>query len=176
VKNAKDFRPFRESAPDYARRDPATGRVGRGAQLARKHPKPPTPDDPAIAMRLAERRAAIVADRGGLEQLTAVQLAAIDRFTMLELFVEGWERFFVRSGLMSRQGRVRSGYAAGYLATVAQLMRLSQLIGLDRAARTVPDESPREWLERTKPHVHDAHEQADTDAEDSSSTQEESCP
>lgn len=153
MRRTVDFRPFRESTPDFGRRDPATGRIGRGAQLARKHPTPPSPDDPAIAARLAERREAIVADRGGLAELTAVRLAAIERFTMLELFVESWERYFVRSGLMSRQGRVRSGYAAGYLPTVAQLMRLAQIIGLDRAARPMPEmpRSPREWLERNSP-------------------------
>ena len=71
----------------------------------------------------------------------------IDRYVVLEMHVESWEQYFMRAGLMTRQGRVRSGYTGGYLASVVQLMRLAQIIGLDKMERPI-NETPSEWLDR----------------------------
>lgn len=142
-----DSWPYSQIPSERAERDPRTGRALNGNQLARKYPKPPAPDDAAIAERLRVRVAQIVEDLGGPDRVGAVKLAAVERFTLLEIFAESWESYFTRSGLMTRQGRVRSGYTAGYLATVGQLLRLAQTIGLERVARHVPM-SPRDWLEQ----------------------------
>ncbi len=141
----RDGNPFSETAPESAR-DVATGRVLAGNQLARRHPKPPATDDLAVRARLAARTDQIVGDLGGADRVGAVRRAAVERFALLELFAEAWETHFLQSGLMTRQGRVRSGYAAGYLTTVGQLHRLAQTIGLDRVVRQVP-QTPMEWLQ-----------------------------
>ena len=63
--------PLSQTSPDAPKRDPSTGRVLPGNQIARKYPKPPAENDPEMALRLAERREQAIADRGGTEQLTA---------------------------------------------------------------------------------------------------------
>ena len=154
-------------------RDPVTGRVGKGNQLARRYPKPPAIDTPEVSEQLAARVAEIISDRGGRANLSAIQLSAIERYAVLELIVASWERYFLTSGVSSRHGRMRAAYASGYLGTLAHMMRLAQIIGLDRAARTA--ESPREWLERTRasttPPPH-----ADIDADPTPSAEEMPCP
>lgn len=140
--------PFQETGSEGSGRDRKSGRVLPGNQIARKYPKPPAEDDSMIAQRLRERVEQIVVDRGGADQIGTVKRGAIERYAVLELHVESWERFFLKAGFVTRQGRVRSGYAGGYLASVTQLMRLAQIIGLDKQPRTIR-ETPAEWLSRS---------------------------
>jgi hypothetical protein len=153
-----------ESLSGRLDRDPTTGRLLPGHQVSRKYPRLPSVDDAAVAQRVAARRDEIIDDLGGRARLAAVKLAAVERFALLEMFAASWEQYFLRSGLMTRQGRVRSGYAAGYLATVGQLIRLGQIIGLDRVPREVAPLSPRQWLEQ------DATEHPELETKEASGT------
>jgi len=135
----------------------------KGNQLARKHPKPPGPDDALVCQRLRERRAEIANGLGGVD-LSPMKLGAIERFCMLELHVENWERYFLNAGVVTIHGRVRSGYSQGYLASLSQLMRLAQIIGLDSMPRPV-EQSPREWLQSLPAVAPEAQTTDNTDEE-----------
>lgn len=143
--------PSREAAPvrpphatDPRRWADGTQRPG-APSLARKYPQVQT-DDPAVARHLAEEAARIVEDRGGRECLSTLALKQIDRLVVLGLFVEHWEAFFLRAGIHTKHGRVRSGYVQGYLRTLDSFARLAQQIGVTRETRPVRL-STRQWLE-----------------------------
>src|SRR4051812_29252222 len=121
--------PFPESAAQPAEQR-NHGRVGPGNQLARKYPKPAL-DDQGVP-QLADRRHQIIEQRGGVDRLSPMQLGAIERFVILECFVNSWESYFMKSSPISRQGRVRSGYREGYLSTLDRLMKLAAQIGVER--------------------------------------------
>ena len=109
----------------------------KGGQLARKHPRVTT-DDPLTRQWMRERADAIIVDRGGRENLSTLQIAAIEQFPKLERLLDSWEQYFVAQGVFTRQGRVRSGYREGYLSTLDRYLKLAALIGFERRAKAVP--------------------------------------
>jgi hypothetical protein len=133
-----------------------------GNQFTRKYPKPPT-ENPAVQQQLADRCEEIIEQLGGRDHLAATMITLVGRFAVLEAFVESWESYFMKSGPITRQGRVRSGYGQGYLSSLAQLQRLATLIGVERRLKEVT-ESPAEWLERIS-NERNASEDADADHE-----------
>jgi hypothetical protein len=145
--------PIDESTPAASERREHLLRIGQrtqfqlGNQRRRIYPKPIDENDPTVAAELHRRLEQHTADLGGRDILTEAEIRRITRFVYLELFLETWEAYFLRAGIVTRQGRVRSGFTTGYLATLTQLMRLGQIIGLSRVPRE-STLSTRQWLER----------------------------
>jgi hypothetical protein len=115
-----------------------------GNQVRRKYPKPAL-DDPRVQQQLAGRRDEIIEQRGGRQRLSPMQIGEIERFAVLEMFVSSWETYFMKSSPISRQGRVRSGYREGYLASLSMLMKLGASIGVSRVAHDIGDLSAAEY-------------------------------
>ena len=99
-----------------------------------------------------------------------MQIRRISRYTVLEIFVESWERYFMRSGRITRQGRVRAGFGPGYLAALAALTRLGTLIGVERVERPV-FQSTRDWLLSERQAATEAAGDAEQRADDDASTE-----
>lgn len=111
--------------------------------IARKHPKMAT-DTADVQQRLREDRDAIIADRGGAENLSRILISASGELAFVLFALDQWKAHFIDKGLTTRRGRVRSAYAS-YLSTLDRYIRLAQMVGLDRRPRRVP--SPAEWLD-----------------------------
>lgn len=135
----------------FRRRCTECGCVLRGNQFKRKYPKPPT-DDPDVQRQLAQRRDQIITDKGGRDRLSVMRLGDIGRYVVLEAFVTSWETYFMKSSPISKQGRVRSGYREGYLASLDRLMKLGSLIGVERVARDIDitDMNLHDYIAQTK--------------------------
>ena len=111
--------------------------------LARKHPKFAT-NTAAVQEWLREKRAAIIADRGGPQALSTALESAAGELAFVLFVLDQWQAHFIQKGLTTKGGRVRSAYQS-YLSTLDRYIRLAQMIGLERRARRT--QTPVEWLE-----------------------------
>src|SRR5690349_1199796 len=96
------------------------------------------PEQAEAVAAAAERRAAIVADLGGTDALSALALSQIDTFVRLEVVADFlWTRL-QEAGPLTAKGRQRAALTA-WLGVVDRLQRLANMLGLERKARRVPD-------------------------------------
>lgn len=115
----------------------------RGNQLHRTHGAYSFRDrgDRAVADTLRqsadEVAAGIIADKGGVENLTTIARENINQYRNLRITADLLLRNLVAFGLHTKGGRVRSSYDK-WLGTLDRLYRYGQAIGADREPRQVP--------------------------------------
>lgn len=117
-------------------RDPVTGRFRPGGmprlQHGRRAPRLWTAGP--LAEVLAEREAGVVADLGGVENLSAVERPLAREYARLDLLVEAAGDRLIRDGLETAKGRARAA-ASLYGALLDRQTRLAGMLGLSRRAR-----------------------------------------
>jgi hypothetical protein len=86
---------------------------------------------------LTERVAAIVADLGGSEALTALASGMVERHARLVLVDDFLFANLQRLGPLTGKGRTRAALTA-WLAVVDRLQKSAMALGLERKARKIP--------------------------------------
>jgi hypothetical protein len=115
----------------------------RGNQLHRTHGAYSFRDrgDRAVADTLRqsadEMAAGIIADKGGVENLTTIQREFINQLRNLRIMADLLAHDLVARGLHTKGGRVRSSHGK-LLETLDRLYRFAQAIGPGREPRQVP--------------------------------------
>ena len=120
---------------------PVSGRFQPGNTLALKHGLRSArvqaglmPEQAEARAALAERVAAIVADLGGKDGLSALALGQIERHASLELVDEYlWENL-QRHGPLTGKGRTRAALTA-WLSVVDRLQKSATTLGLERRTK-----------------------------------------
>ena len=115
------------------------GRAGAG--LAPRRPERPRPgrrmpEQAEARWRSAERVAAIVADLGGAEALTALAAGMVERHARLEMVDDYLFNNVQRLGPLTGKGRTRAALTA-WLAVVDRLQKSAMALGLERKAKPV---------------------------------------
>jgi hypothetical protein len=114
------------------------------------------PDD--LRMDIDTFRAQVIADRGGLENLTALEAAYISKLVDAEIVYRLLVADIVKRGLFTEQRRVRNTHAR-LLRQTSLCDRLAQRVGVDRRARALP--TLRDYLtQRAGPLDHQQEEPA----------------
>jgi hypothetical protein len=127
----------------------ANGHVLNGNQAARKHGVRAfetrggavLPGD--LRQSVDEFRAQVITDRGGTDQLTAVEGGYIRRLGELETVARLLASDLAQRGLFTPKGRVRGTFTR-WLETLDRWDRYAQRVGADRRAK--PVRSLREYL------------------------------
>ena len=88
--------------------------------------------------RLAERRAAIMADLGGEQQLSQLQRDLIERYIELDTVASWLGGHLVAEGPLTAKGRTRAALSA-YVTVVDRIQRVGAALGVARRPKTVPD-------------------------------------
>lgn len=94
-------------------------------------------DHPDIAAWHREQVAAIEADLGGEQQLTALQRAHVREAARLEVLVGALGDDLLARGVLTGKGRTRAA-ATLYLQALDRYLRVAQALGLQRRERPVP--------------------------------------
>jgi hypothetical protein len=94
------------------------------------------PEQAEAREALAERVAAIVADLGGAEALTALADGMVERHARLELVDDYLFANVQRLGPLTGKGRTRAALTA-WLAVVDRLQKSAMALGLERRAKPV---------------------------------------
>jgi hypothetical protein len=93
-------------------------------------------------MNADELKDQIVADLGGLENLSALELSYVRKIADVEVTLRLLLAEIQRGGMFTSGARVRDVYAA-LLAGLDRFDRLAQRVGLRRRAKSAPD--IRDW-------------------------------
>ena len=88
--------------------------------------------------RLAERRAAIMADLGGEQQLSQLQRDLIERYIELDMVASWLGSHLVAEGPLTAKGRTRAALSA-YVTVVDRIHRVGGALGVARRPKMVPD-------------------------------------
>ncbi|MEO8677425.1 MAG: hypothetical protein ABI665_00170 [Vicinamibacterales bacterium] len=94
------------------------------------------PEQAEAAAALGARVAAIVADLGGPEGLSALAVGQAERHARLELVDEYLWRNLEANGVLTGKGRQRAALTA-WLAVIDRLQKSAMALGLERRARRV---------------------------------------
>ena len=121
----------------------ADGTMRDGNQKARKHGvhafeargSAALPAD--LRVSVDEFRAQVISDRGGVDNLTAIEGGYIRRLTELETVARLLTSDLAQRGLFTPRGRVRGTFSR-WLETLDRWDRYSQRVGSDRRARQIP--------------------------------------
>jgi len=92
---------------------------------------------PDVRMTIAEFKAQVVTDRGGSEELSAIETARIGHLAEVETTLRLLASDLAVRGLTTAKGRVRSTFTK-WLEALDRWERLASHIGDGRRARTVP--------------------------------------
>lgn len=119
----------------------ADGTMRPGNQAARKHgaysvavQRGQVPDDLRVDVDVMQEQ--IVADLGGVENLSAIQVGYVRKLRDVEVVERMLISHIATNGLFTPRGRVRAVYTR-WLEAVGTWDRLAQRIGMDRRARLV---------------------------------------
>lgn len=85
---------------------------------------------------LAEQQQAIVADLGGADQLSTLQLDLVGRYAVAGALLSWMEDELLRTGVVTSKGRKRALFGA-YAVQLGNVSRLAQALGLERRVRRV---------------------------------------
>lgn len=107
------------------------GRYSRQAQLAL------LPGQEEIRAVLAARRARLLEDQGGTQDMGLVLEDSIDRYQRLWVLASTLEARLEQEGMLTGKGKTRAAVTL-YLGIVDRLMKLAQQIGFDRKAKQLP--------------------------------------
>ena len=133
------------------------GHAMRGNQLHRTHGTysfrdrgdPSLPPD--VRMTVAEFKAQVISDRGGPQELSAIEAARIGHLSEVETTLRLLAHDLASRGLMTPKGRVRSTFGK-WLEALDRWERLAGNIGDGRRARAVPSLSA--YLAQATPEDH----------------------
>jgi hypothetical protein len=92
---------------------------------------------PDLRGSINEFRDAVIADRGGVENLTAIEAGYVRRLVELETVVRLLASDLAARGIFTARGRARST-VAHWLATLDRWDRFALRVGIERRARRVP--------------------------------------
>jgi hypothetical protein len=92
---------------------------------------------PDMRMSVADFKAAVLSDRGGSGELSAIEAARIGHLAEVETTLRLLAHDLATRGLMTGKGRVRSTFSR-WLEALDRWERLAGHIGDGRRARTVP--------------------------------------
>lgn len=129
----------------------ADGTVRPGNQAARKHGVRAFEERGASALpadlrvSIEDFRAQIISDRGGVDNLTAIEAAYVRRLGELETVARLLASDLASRGMFTPRGRVRGTFSR-WLETLDRWDRYAQRVGVHRQAK--PIEGIREWAER----------------------------
>jgi hypothetical protein len=84
-----------------------------------------------------EFRAQVIADRGGLDNLSAVEQGFVRRLAELETVARLLASDLAARGVLTAKGRVRGVYVQ-WLATLDRWAKYAERVGLERRAKPVP--------------------------------------
>jgi hypothetical protein len=99
---------------------------------------------PETRLSVADFKRQVLIDRGGRSDLSAIQIARIDRLAALETTLRLLENDIAVNGLFTKRGRIRSSYGY-YLETHTAWERTATHVGDERRARPLP--SLRDYLD-----------------------------
>lgn len=124
----------------------ANGQAGAGNTLALRHGLRSARllEHPDVAGWHRRQVAAITADLGGASELSALRQAAIREVARLEVIAGALGDELLDGGVLTGKGKCRASTTV-YLQVLDRLVRLSQVVGLDRKAKQLPN--PADWLE-----------------------------
>jgi hypothetical protein len=124
----------------------ANGQAGAGNTLALRHGLRSARllEHPDVAEWHRQQVEAITADLGGPSELSALRLAAVREVARLEVIAGALGDELLDGGVLTGKGKCRAATTT-YLQVLDRLLRLSQLVGLDRKAKQLPN--PADWLE-----------------------------
>lgn len=105
---------------------------GRSRQVQRAQ----LPGQSEQRRQLADKRAAIVADLGGVDALSRLQLDLVDRYLELDTVASWLGGNLIGQRPLTAKGRTRAALSA-YLSVVDRLQRVSAALGLARRQKSV---------------------------------------
>jgi hypothetical protein len=115
----------------------------RGNQLHRTHGAYSFRDrgdaalPPDVRMTVVEFKAQVVSDRGGLDELSAIEAARIGHLAEVETTLRLLASDIARNGLLTKRGRTRTVFGR-WLEALDRWERLASHVGDGRRARAVP--------------------------------------
>jgi hypothetical protein len=86
---------------------------------------------------LAADRTELVSDLGGIEATGVLKRKAVDKTLQLEVVADTLVSNLIREGVLTAKGQSRAALSA-YLSVVDRLMRLYQMLGMERRQKSVP--------------------------------------
>lgn len=123
----------------------ARGRFQRGHLVNATSLDRVSVDHPALAREHAERVAALVADLGGMSQLSAMQMPLVQETARLQIIADTLGHDLMTRGVLTARGKQRAALAA-YALAVDRLDKLTMRLGLERKAKPVDD--LRTWAQK----------------------------
>lgn len=93
---------------------------------------------------LAERRAGILADLGGPENVSTIRADLVERYLELQVVGDWLGGNLLAEGVMTTKGKTRAATTL-FLSVVDRLERLGKTIGLERRERDLSQMSLAEW-------------------------------
>lgn len=106
-----------------------------GAYSFRDRGEASLPSD--LRMTVAEFRSEVISDRGGLDQLSAIEAARIGHLAEVETTLRLLASDIARNGLLTKKGRTRTVFGR-WLEALDRWEKLASHVGDGRRARTVP--------------------------------------
>jgi hypothetical protein len=88
-------------------------------------------------MTVAEFKSQVITDRGGLDELSAIEAARIGHLAEVETTLRLLASDIARNGLLTKKGRTRTVFGR-WLEALDRWERLASHIGDGRRARSVP--------------------------------------
>ena len=92
---------------------------------------------PDLRMTVAEFKAQVISDRGGPQELSAIEAARIGHLSEVETTLRLLASDIARNGLLTKKGRTRTVFGR-WLEALDRWEKLASHIGDGRRARTVP--------------------------------------
>jgi hypothetical protein len=92
---------------------------------------------PELRMTVAEFKAQVISDRGGLDELSAIESARIGHLAEVETTLRLLASDIARNGLLTKKGRTRTVFGR-WLEALDRWEKLASHIGDGRRARSVP--------------------------------------
>jgi hypothetical protein len=104
---------------------------------------------PSLAPLLAEKEAAILADLGGAEQVSAVRHELVVRFLQSSAIAESLGANIAAHGVLTTKGKTRAALRL-FLEVLDRQIKLAGAIGLGRQTKPVRslEQAMREWGSR----------------------------
>jgi hypothetical protein len=92
---------------------------------------------PELRVTVAEFKSQVISDRGGLDELSAIEAARIGHLAEVETTLRLLASDIARNGLLTKKGRTRTVFGR-WLEALDRWEKLASHIGDGRRARTVP--------------------------------------
>jgi hypothetical protein len=121
------------------------------------------PPPPEIREKADELRAGVITDRGGLSELTTLELSYVEKLGDLDVTIRLLTHEIATNGLLTPGGNVRAVYDK-LLAGLAAFDRYAQRIGVERRQRSVnPLDAVRRAVIEANRQPTDQHERSESE-------------